>query len=80
MFRCCSKFSFIAIASKEKKIRAIVPDANFFKPIVFKFKTFFLATNSKIMYNLYMHGKNTPPIGDFFFLISICLERNNQNA
>ena len=55
---------FISITQWHRtKLRAIVWNTNYFKPIILKFKTFIYNSNIKIMYNFCMHGGNTPPIG-----------------
>ena len=42
------------------KLRAIVSNTNYFKPIIFKFKKFIFNSNSKIVYNFCIYGGNTP--------------------
>ena len=46
------------------KLRAIVPNRNYFKPIILKFKIFIYNSNNKIIYNFCIHGGNIPPIGE----------------
>ena len=67
------------------KLRAIVPNRNYYKPIILKFKIFIYNNNSKIMYNFCIYGGNTPPVGGEvtprgrIFLTLVFLERTAQN-
>ena len=45
------------------KLRAIVPNANYFKPIILKFKILIYNSDSKIMFNFCIYGGNIPPVG-----------------
>ena len=45
------------------KLHAIVPNMNYFKPIILKFKIFIYNSESKIIYNFCMYEGNAPPIG-----------------
>ena len=58
-------------------MRTIVPNRNYFKPIILKFKTFIYNSDSKTIYNFCTYGGNslsigevTPP-GETFFTVSI---------
>ena len=44
-------------------MRAIVPNTNYFKPVILKLKTFIYNSNSKIIYDFCTNVGNTPPVG-----------------
>ena len=60
-FRCFSKFFISLTQWYRTKLRAIVPNRNYFKPIILKFETFIYNSGSKIIYNFCTYGGNTPP-------------------
>ena len=83
-FHCCSKFSISVTQRYKTKLHAIVPNADYFKPIILKFKTFIYNSDSKFMYNLLLPyrwgGIPTPlPPGGGDFLTLVFLERTPQN-
>ena len=68
------------------KLHAIVPNMNYFKPVILKFKTFIYNSNNKIMHNFVYLEATLPPVrvevnpqGEFFFLLLVFLERTPQN-
>ena len=62
-FRCCLKFLIILTQWYRTKLLAIVPNRNYFKPIILKLKTFIYNSDSKIIYNFCMYGGNTSSVG-----------------
>ena len=62
-FRCYLSFLISLTQWYRTKLRAIVPNRNYFKPIILKFKTFIYNSGSKIIYNCCIYGGNTPPVG-----------------
>ena len=50
----------IVAAKYRTKLRAIVSNTNYFKPIILKFKMYIYNSNSKITYSFCIHGGNTP--------------------
>ena len=42
---------------------AIVPNTDYFKPVIFKFKTIIYNSNDKIIGNFHINGINFPPVG-----------------
>ena len=59
-FRGYSNFLISLTQWYRTKLRAIVPNRNYFKPIISKFKTIIYNSYSKIIHNFCMHAGNTP--------------------
>ena len=77
-FRCYPIFFVSLTLWYRTKLRAIVPNRNYFKPIILKFETFIYNSGSKIICNFCIYGDNTPPAGgevtppgEKFFTVSI---------
>ena len=87
-FRCSSKFLFSLTQWCRTKLRAIVPNTNYFQPIILKLKTFIYNSDSKIMHNFCSYGGNTPPVGKGkvtlpgkeFFVVGICRMNTSKYA
>ena len=54
--QCYSKFLISLTQWNRTKLRAIVPNRNYFKPIILKFKTFIYNSVSKIIYKFVRMG------------------------
>ena len=69
-FRCCSKFLFSLTQGYRTKLRAIVPNVNYFKPIILKFKTTAIVRSYIIFVYiraiLFSRGGKYPPRMKFF--------------
>ena len=61
--RCCSKFLISLTQGSRTKLRATVPNTNYFKPIILKFKKFNYNSNTKIICNFCMYGGRTSTVG-----------------
>ena len=62
-FRCYYKFLITLKQWYRAKLCAIVPNADYFEPIILKFITFIYNSNSKITHNFCIYRGNTPPVG-----------------
>ena len=51
-------FIFLTEWSKTK-LHAIIPNTDYFKQIILKFKAFLYNSNKKNMHNILLHGSNT---------------------
>ena len=60
-FRSFSKFFISLTHWYAAKLRAILPNTNYFKSIILKLKTFIYNSNNKIICNFCIYGGNTPP-------------------
>ena len=76
-FRCCSKFLISLTQCYRRKLRAIVPNSDYFKPIILKFKHLFIIA-IVISYIIFVYmgailpqrwGSNPP--GKKFFTVDI---------
>ena len=75
------KNSKILISSTQwyrTKLRKIVPNTNYLKPIILEFKTLIYDTNSKILYNLCIYRGNIPIGGNKSPGGEICYRRYFQ--
>ena len=53
------------------KLSSIEHNADYFKKIILKFKTFIYNCYRKMIHNFCIYGVNMPPRGNFFFNIDI---------
>ena len=88
-FRCYLKFLISLTQWYRTKLCAIVPNRNYFKPIILKFKTFIYNSDSKIIYNFSTYGVNTlpewvevtsPPSGKKYFTVGIFRKNTSKYA
>ena len=64
-----SKFPISLTHRYRTKLLAIVPNADYFKPTILKFKKFIYNSNSKIMHNFCVYGGNALPVGRSTYLL-----------
>ena len=79
-FRWCSKFLISLTQWYRTKLSVIVPNTNYFKPIILKYKTFIYVSNNETVHNFCIYGnnvQNTFP-GEIFLTLVVC-ERTPQN-
>ena len=86
-FRCCPKFMISLTQCYRVKLRAIVPNMNYFKKIILKFKIFVYNSNSnKIICIFSIYGDNNPldtqsnPLGEKFFTIGVFRKNASKYA
>ena len=60
----CSKFSMFLTQGYRTKLRTIVLNADYFKPMILKFKTFILDRIIKVIYIFCMCGDNAFPVDE----------------
>ena len=60
--RCCSKLLISLIELHRRKLHEIVPNVDYFTPIILKFKTFINNGNKKIIYNFCTLGAMFPSV------------------